>query len=116
MKALLIRYFSVMMCVALSGWALLYTSQSVQKAKRELAVIEADIAAENARIDVLNAEWSYLNNPGRLEDLAQKTLDLVPAKTSSKVMVREFSAIPFAPEVPHAQPALFEAGEVPHAE
>lgn len=116
MKTLLIRYLLVILCVALSGWALLYTSQSVQKAKRELAVIEADIAAENTRIDVLNAEWSYLNSPARLEDLAKKTLDLAPAKVSSKVMLREFSAIPFELEIPHTQPAVFEAGEVSHAE
>lgn len=90
------RYALVLVCVAFSGWVLLYTSQRVQKARHELASIERDIAAEKTRIDVLEGEWSYLNNPERLEVLAKKLLDVKPPSAKDPAIVKGVSDIPLA--------------------
>ena len=45
------------------------------------------IAAERETIQVLKAEWSYLNRPQRLDDLAERHLNLVP------VAVRQLGAL-----------------------
>lgn len=111
MKALFLRYVLVLAAVALSGWVLLYTSQSVQKSRAELAGVEREIAREKTRIGVLEGEWSYLNSPERLDVLARKYLGLVPPSARDNVMVEGVSAIPRPPEVVTSplQPAVFEA-------
>ena len=57
---------------------LLYTSQSVQKSEDRLAAIQSGSNSEQEAIRVLKAEWAYLNNPARLERLAQEFLALEP--------------------------------------
>lgn len=95
MKRILMQYALVLVCVALSGWALLSTSQQVQKARHELAAIEGDIAAEKTRMSVLDGEWSYLNSPARLEKLAREFLDIKPPSATDPAMVGKVSDIPF---------------------
>jgi cell division protein FtsL len=119
MRQTLLRYALVLVCVALSGWALLYTSQRVQKSRGELAKVERDIAAEKTRIDVLEGEWSYLNSPERLEVLSAKLLDLQPPSAKDPAMVNRVSELPLdkpaeAPLVPEA--ASFEVQGGPDAE
>lgn len=96
MRRILTRYALILVCVALSGWALLYTSQRVQKARHELASIERDIAAEKTRMSVLEGEWSYLNSPARLEVLSDELLDLRPPSASGPALVRRVPDIPLA--------------------
>lgn len=112
-KPLIIRYICVFAAVGLSGWALLYVSQHVQKARHELKQVGREIAREQARIDVLEGEWSYLNSPERLEALAKEHLDLVPPAVNSRVMVDTVSDIPPlnqpAVPVPSIRPAVFQA-------
>lgn len=77
MKKLISRYALLMLTIAVSGGALMHTSQMVQKAEDERRALERSIEKEKRFIDVLEAEWSYLNSPQRLEILAQDYLDLV---------------------------------------
>jgi hypothetical protein len=44
----------------------------------QLVHIKHEIAANRDSIRVLNAEWSLLNQPSRLEQLAKRYLDLTP--------------------------------------
>ena len=59
---------------------LYYTSQKVHDEREKLVVIEAQIGKEQESMRVLSAEWSYLNQPDRLEKLAREHLHLEPLK------------------------------------
>ena len=77
-KRLFLRYGVLLVALAASGSLLLQTSQSVQRKEDELYQVHQEIAREKLAIEVLNAEWAYLNSPQRLESLAKDYLDLVP--------------------------------------
>lgn len=62
-----------------AGVALFLLKYEVQAREDRLARINAEIIRTQEAIQVLRAEWSYLNRPDRLADLAQRHLDLVPA-------------------------------------
>lgn len=63
-----------------SGALLFKTSQQVTDGRQHLANITADIRREEDSLRVLQAEWSYLNQPDRLEKLAAQYLKLAPMK------------------------------------
>lgn len=63
-----------------TGTLLFNVSQQTQDLRAELTVMERKIALEKQSLDVLHAEWSYLNRPARLRKLAENHLDLAPIK------------------------------------
>ena len=54
------------------------TKAQVEEKEKELARIQRAIEDEREAIQVLRAEWSYLNHPERLHRLAAAKLDLQP--------------------------------------
>lgn len=42
----------------------------------QIEQLHAEIEAERERISMLRAEWTYLNQPDRIQDLAERHLDL----------------------------------------
>jgi hypothetical protein len=74
---------------AFLGTALFHTSQKVHDDREKLATIEASIGKEEESLRVLNAEWSYLNQPARLEKLAKTYLQLASLKGSQFVKVED---------------------------
>lgn len=109
----------------------LYNGVYAAKAhERELQTLTTEISKEGEAIRVLKAEWSYLNQPERLQALARKHLALGPTGPSQIVVlaslplrseawsttapVVEFSdlprrAAPMAP-MPRAKPAFSRHG------
>lgn len=76
---------SVLLWLALAafcGVALFHTGQKVHDAREKLSRLEQATAKEEESIRVLQAEWGYLNQPGRLEKLAKTYLKLAPMKGS----------------------------------
>lgn len=77
-----------LLLAAVCGAILFQTSQRVNDGRQKLAEIGANTKKQEESLRVLQAEWSYLNQPERLEKLSQKYLGLVPlqgkqfAKTS----------------------------------
>ena len=67
---------------ALVGFGLFHVKYQVQKLEDRLAKINRDIVREQEQIHVLRAEWTYLNRPERIEQLAKKYLDLAAPKAS----------------------------------
>lgn len=63
-------------CVA-SG-VLYQTSYKAQEQERELSRLNRAIFAEHEAIQVLKAEWAYLNDPTRLEKLSAEHLLMQP--------------------------------------
>ncbi len=58
----------------IAGCALFYTSEKVDKAKRQYYSTKNELAKEREAIRVLKAEWSYLTTPERIEKLAHQYL------------------------------------------
>ncbi len=63
---------------AFAGVSLFSTSYRVQSLKDEKIALERQIVTEHDGIQVLKAEWSFLNDPARLEQLASNYLALKP--------------------------------------
>lgn len=83
-------------CVA-SG-VLYQTSYKAQEQERELARLNRAILAEQDAIQVLRAEWAYLNDPARLERLSSEHLMLQPTKAAQIVTLADIPAkVPEAP-------------------
>jgi hypothetical protein len=53
----------------------------VEEREKELAKVQRAVDDEREAIEVLRAEWSYLNQPERLRRLGAARLDLVPVST-----------------------------------
>ena len=58
---------------------LFYTSHQTQELEAELEARHRAVIAEREAIRVLRAEWAYLNEPGRLRELARLHTPLGPA-------------------------------------
>ncbi|MDP2206733.1 MAG: hypothetical protein Q8K65_10565 [Alphaproteobacteria bacterium] len=89
-------------CAMMTGALLFQTSQHVTDGRQRLENITAEMRSEEDTLRVLQAEWSYLNQPERLEKLAAQYLKLAPMKG------RQFAAaasLPLRPAAPIAEPA-----------
>jgi len=75
MRALNLLLIAVLAVLAVIVYDLKYRTEATEKA---LASREREIADQEEAIRVLRAEWSYLNQPDRLEALARRYLDLKP--------------------------------------
>lgn len=86
--------------------ALFSVKYQVADLEGQLNEINRGIARDHQAIHVLRAEWSYLNDPKRLRELAQKFLKLEPVKGTQ---LETFATLP-PPEPTTAAPA---AGPAP---
>ena len=71
----------------------------VERLAERADALRHDIALQEQSLHVLEAEWSYLNQPGRLQELSARHLDLAP------VPVRRIGALDEIPFRAAAQPA-----------
>lgn len=65
----------------IGGFILFKVKYEVVDIEQKLAQTEQKIVREKETIHILKAEWSHLNEPQRLQKLAEKYLDIVPMKT-----------------------------------
>lgn len=78
------------------GFGLFRLTYEVQTLEGELARIDRAVVAEREATHVLRAEWSYLNEPTRLEALTKKHLSLRATQDSRIRTVAEIPARPDA--------------------
>jgi len=94
------------LCVVLVSYALFQMKYQVMRQEDQLASLDKKIIASREAVRVLNAEWSYLTQPSRLDDLRKRYLTLVPIGTAQ---LGSIAAIPLrgatAPAAPVASPA-----------
>jgi len=95
--------------LALLGIGLFQVKYNVQTKERELREVRRQIEANYSAMHVLDAEWSYLNDPLRLADLARRHTELVPTTPGQ---IGDFASLPpriedtpAAPEQPEQPPA-----------
>lgn len=74
---------------AVSGVVLYQVSYRVAALEVELARVNRQILRERDTIHVLEAEWSYLNDPARLADLVQRHLALQPLTPAQMVAIED---------------------------
>jgi hypothetical protein len=88
----------VWLCLATVASGILYhTSYRVQEEQEHLSSLNRQILQERQSIQVLRAEWAYLNDPTRLERLTTEHSTLRPTKAAQMVAL---AAIPDKPEAP----------------
>jgi len=63
------------------GFVLFKVKYEVIEVEQKLAETLSQTEREKENIHILKAEWSHLNEPQRLQKLAEKYLDIVPMKT-----------------------------------
>jgi hypothetical protein len=76
----------------LASGALFHTSYQVQALDEDLAGLNRKIIQEQEAIQILKAEWSYMNDPNRIEEMARRHLILGP--TTSDQMITSVASIP----------------------
>ena len=81
----------------------------VKSQERELATLKAQVVSEQEAIRVLKAEWSYLNQPERLQTLAREHLPLAPTGASQIVVL---ASLPLKNAPAGASPVI-EASQLP---
>lgn len=87
------KFAALWLCCAMITGALLFqTSQHVTDGRQRLENITADMRREEDTLRVLQAEWSYLNQPERLEKLSAQYLKLAPMKGRQFVAAADLPA------------------------
>ncbi|WP_188259139.1 cell division protein FtsL [Azospirillum tabaci] len=89
--------------IAAAGFVLFETSYEVQELEEKLGSLNRKIMVEQEAIQVLKAEWSFLNDPTRLETLSREHLALQPTEA------RQFVAMNIVPMRPSPTVAPEEA-------
>jgi hypothetical protein len=109
--------FSALAVVALGFWAY-RENYTTQEAIREVRDLHRDIGAAHERLQVLRAEWAYLNRPDRLRDLAElnfERLRLLPLMPDAFGKVAQI-AYPAAPLFPITNPIEVSSDNAPAEE
>jgi len=84
-----------------AGAGLYLMKMRVEAQEQRLVDLRKQIVADRQSIHVLEAEWSYLNDPERLRDEADRLLGMQPVVPSQIVT---FDQVPFPDPAPAAKP------------
>jgi hypothetical protein len=84
------------------GYGLYHLKHEVQALEDELFRLNRQILAEQEAIHVLRAEWSYINQPQRLQSLAARHLELQPTKPAQLGSLASLPARPAEGPAPAA--------------
>lgn len=92
----MLRFVTLFVFILLFGVSagLYHVKYSVDRMERQGLSLKAKIADEHEAIRILDAEWSGLNRPERLQELSKRYLELAPVEV---VQVVSFAAIPEKP-------------------
>ena len=88
-----------------AGVSMFVLKHQVRSLEGDLQHLERAIVAEHEAIHVLAAEWSYLNQPARLEGLGRRLIGLVPATAAQQTDFARLHRALQAP-IPESTPDL----------
>ncbi len=102
----MLRVLNVILVVGVvaSAFVMYSLEHAARKNERLIALLEREIGNERENIKLLNAEWSFLTKPARLERLAREHLKLDLIAPQQRVGVNELLALlperpgPLAPQ------------------
>lgn len=75
--------------VAVAALGLYHVKYQVQRLEEDLGLEHQSILKHQEAIHILKAEWSYLNQPARISDLAKRHLGLIPLTANQVVRFDE---------------------------
>jgi cell division protein FtsL len=79
-------------CVASGvGIALFHIKYQVSKLEQDYHQTQKRIKETKETIHILKAEWSHLNDPKRLQELATKYLNIVPIKSHQFISMKKLA-------------------------
>jgi hypothetical protein len=97
-----------LLLVVSAGFVTFKVKYAVQDIEDELSRVRKQTVAEQQEIRVLNAEWTYLNQPERLAELNRRFLQLSPI--GAKQLQQKVEDIPLRPlPPPSAAPDILVA-------
>lgn len=85
------RSIAWILVASFAAMMIYFLKHEVQKKEREYASVERKIKEEKQAIHLLSAELSHLTAPGRIQQLADKNLQLKAVKTN---MIISFDQLP----------------------
>jgi hypothetical protein len=103
----------VWFCIVIAvGYAMFQVKYEVMQQEQTLASINKQITDGREQIRVLNAEWSYLARPSRLEELSTRFLHL---NNMNSVQILPLSVVPERPDpsVPASTPVAASFASIP---
>jgi len=80
---------ALVIAVLVSGFALYSLEHRTRGAERDVAKIKREISESREAIKLLNAEWSSLTRPERIQKLAEENLKLQPTSAQQFVSVED---------------------------
>ena len=80
-----------MICFAALGACVFHLKYHVSQLADTLKALDVKKRAIQENIQLLRAEWAHLNEPSRLESLAQKYLPLEPMKAPQMMSLKDFA-------------------------
>ncbi len=83
-------WFSLALIISVG---LYHTSYHVDGLAHELSALNTKIKTEQQNIHILKAEWVFLANPSRIENVARKHLALEPTKTNQIASLKKLSRL-----------------------
>ena len=90
----------LVLAVLVSGFFLYSLEHTTRGYERQIAKLKSGIVEQREAIKLLNAEWSSLTRPERLQKLAEEQLHLQPVLSSQVVNVADLGAkLPATPVV-----------------
>ena len=104
----------LVVCVLASGFGLYTLEHKTRSVERQIASIDTKIESEYEFIGLLNAEWSLLTRPDRLEVLARDHFKMGPVLPDQLVGLSAVGSI--LPPAPAHQPDKTPASEDPLAD
>ncbi|MCB1472132.1 MAG: hypothetical protein KDJ68_04415 [Rhodobiaceae bacterium] len=77
--------------MVVSAVGLYQFKHEAQERRANIARLRADIASERVAIDLLQAEWTFLNRPERIQALAERFLNLQPATMKQIISLEDIA-------------------------
>ena len=75
--------------ISLTGVSMFLIKHEVQILNAKLNQLHHDVLTHQENISILKAEWSYLNQPGRIEGLARRHSDYRPTETKQIINIKD---------------------------
>jgi len=101
----MLKIFNALLVIAVlvSGYALYGLEHATRSEERGIAVTKRRIDETREAIKLLNAEWSSLTRPERIQKLAEQNLNLQPTRAQQFVSVDDLMT-----KVPETVPVKLE--------